>query len=260
MKNFITNLDSIQIYAYIRAKFNGVSDPKNGNTIVLGLAAKDDEGKYRCLSINPEDEDISINSPECKLAAVYWGGALEPTDTRRVFVKSKQDLLNVMNSIKPADPAIILRKLAEDSTRIYWVLVKEKGLISVDKTTYNSSRYDVPMPNDGECVDDCDEYCRYAAKAYWAVEDAIDTIWQIKANLVERVKRFCIAAKAADDAEIAEGAKRIDQLLKFQSQFKSVEEKIADKWNSMSTEDKAKALKIKKTAPKKSVKKTAKKK
>lgn len=35
----------------------------------------------------------------------------------------------------------------------------------------------------------------------------------------------------------------------------NVEEKIDEKWNSMSTEDKAKALKIKKTVPKKASKK-----
>ena len=83
-------------------------------------------------------------------------------------------------------------------------------------------------------------------------------IWDKTIILLDRIRLFCEQAKAVEDRELATGAATISKLLAFQEQSKSVEERIATTWNAMSTEDKAKALKI--TTPKKATsKKNAKK-
>ena len=259
MDNYIANFDSTKIYARIGSKYrDDVGDLKDASAIALGLAAKDPEGKYRCLGYASANE-FPPASPRCQLSRVSYALYNTIDDYRsRTLVESKEDVVKLMNSIKPEGPAIILRKQTNHSTLIYWTKVNERGMISVAKDSFSACTHDIPLPTNGDTIlDGVGGEVRYDCTAFWSVEEAVDTIWPIMTNLIDRVKRFCIAAKAADDAELAVGAKRIDQLLKFQSQFKSVEEQISDKWNSMSTEDKAKALKIKKTAPKKTVKKAA---
>lgn len=99
----------------------------------------------------------------------------------------------------------------------------------------------------------------YMSQVYWNVADAMKVIWYKAILLLDRIRLFCEQAKAVEDRELANGAATISKLLAFQEQSKSVEERISTKWNSMSTEDKAKALKIstpkKATAKKKKAKK-----
>jgi hypothetical protein len=83
-------------------------------------------------------------------------------------------------------------------------------------------------------------------------------IWDKTIILLDSIRLFCEQAKAVEDRELATGAATISKLLAFQEQSKSVEERIATTWNALSTEDKAKALKITKAKPRKTTKKAKK--
>ena len=129
-----------------------------------------------------------------------------------------------------------------------------KGTIAVRYHSRGEAyQRDIPLPQDGELVDDASKDwsgSEYRCNVFWNGADAAKSLWDKALKDLKRLQDFCKREKEKEDKELAVGATRIDALLKFQENAKTIEEKISEKWNSMSTEDKARTLKIARKAAK----------
>jgi len=165
------------------------------------------------------------------------------------IVSSPEEATEFFCQFKPSEPSVTMR--LTHCAIAYWSTVSPKGTIKVIRCATGSCcsrvNVDIPLPDNNAIVDDgSDRYdgALYKSCTHWNVADAIKQIWNIAITRLETVRQFCYDEINKENAELATGQKRIDALLKFQNNAKSVEEKIVSTWNNMSLEEKAKALRI----------------
>lgn len=119
----------------------------------------------------------------------------------------------------------------------------------------------VNLPNDGDFVMDGNgQYygSTWRAVVNWnALNGATAVINHINA-IIEKVRADARVLEEQDRKERAHGATVLAKLRAAQEACRPITDRIADKWNSMSVDEKAKLLKITKS-PKKTTKGTAKK-
>jgi hypothetical protein len=247
MTDYIKNYKNIRICAHA---FNGNTLDKC-DRICLKFAVQCADGIWRTISTDTYKDVIHY-------ARVFNSDTIRETEQ---IVESPEELAEFFNKIKPKDqPAIALETTSHLFTR--WARVSAKGTIAVYyHTVAESHRADVPLPDNGRVINDAssgwmgDEYC---CNVFWNGADAMKSMWDDAVKQLTRLQEFCQREKAKDERELAVGANVLAKLAAFQEQSKSVEERIATTWNAMSTEDKAKALKIS-TTKKATAKKKAKK-
>lgn len=247
MSDYIKNYKNIRICAQAWNNSDAKTLDKC-DRVSLKFAVLCMDGIWRTISTDTWNNTVSY-------ARVFNNDTLKETEK---VVESPDELTEFINRIKPTDaPSIVLERTNHSFAR--WAKVSPKGTIGVHYHTVGESHYqEIPLPQNGEVIKDASPSWQgdfYNCNVYWNGADAAQSLWEHATSVLDRLKEFCRTELENEKRELSVGASRIDALLKFQSQAKSVEDQITDKWNSMSTEDKAKALKIKKP-----VKKTAKKK
>jgi hypothetical protein len=254
MTDYIKCPENIKICVHLHEKSTlDVKDIKNCNAVSLRLAILCTDGKYRFICTNDMKNPVYV-----RLNAI---DVMNPDVDK--LVGSVNELTEYFCRIKPTDcPSVAMRPT--HCCMAYWSKVSQKGTIKVTHRSRNSilsrDQVDIPLPNNNMVVDDgTDRYdgTLYMSCTHWDVTEAMSHIWRKIQEYKKTITEFCLREKAKEEAEYAVGVTRLDALLKFQEQAKSIEEKISSKWNSMSTDDKALALKLipTKKATAKSVKK-----
>jgi hypothetical protein len=221
---------------YIK-QYNEIRIVATGNgQMKLKFAVKMNDGKYHYVIFRKEDFDITeafINST--------------PVPDARV-VESPEELTEYFTQFKPTDsPAIVMTDTKDDFAQ--WKPVSPKGTVAVRQYVtplfFHPSRVEIPLPADhSKVMDAAGGENVYESDVFWDPTEAMLAIWENATAKLKRIVDFCRKEEANEKKELAVGAARIDALLKFQEKTKSVEERISAKWNSMSTAEKAKALKI----------------
>ena len=244
MKYFVENYKDIRICAHAFSDWSGYKTLAECDRVSLRFAVPCGNGEWYTIT-------TYTNMGELSAARVFCHDRVK--DTEKV-VETPAELAEFINGIKPKDaPSIVLEETGHSFAR--WAKVSPKGTIGVHYHQ-SASSYDkeIPLPQDGEIVYDASKDwsgSEYRCNVFWNGADAAKSLWDKALNDLKRLQDFCKREKENEDKELAVGATRIEALLKFQANAKTLEEKISEKWNSMSTEDKAKALKIGKTAKKK---------
>ena len=255
MKPYLKNFKTIKIYAHLRSRDDSTERIMANRTgIALGLCVLGDDGLRRIIAVGT-DHGMTMDDPDSVITSVTIHSLMAEHDASNVIVDSPQDIIDVLNSVKPANqPAILLHKATDAgndrplfSTVVYWEPVDPKGNISVKEDNRAHRTKKVPVPEHKSWVRTGSihtDFDYYNAQAYWTPDEIAAKIWNIKKNLADRIKKFCAAEQQQDEIELSHGKSVLEQIMKFQTKTKSLEEKINEKWNDMSTEDKAKALKI----------------
>ena len=256
MADYIKRPDLIKICAHLNDRSgHETKSTKDCNGVCLTFVVECADGRYHKLNWYEKDGVMHY---------VRIADAINPTFDK--LVDSPEEVTEFFSTIKPTDePSVAMHITASYYNTVYWNKVTPKGTIRTIRRSRGSvcgrDSVFIPLPEDRTLVEDgSDRYdgSLYWSQVYWNVADAMKVIWDKTIILLDRIRLFCEQAKAVEDRELATGAATISKLLAFQEQSKSVEERIATTWNAMSTEDKAKALKI--TTPKKATsKKNAKK-
>ncbi len=250
MTDYIKNYKSIRICAHAFNHYN-VDTLDKCERICLKFAVQCADGKWRTICTDTYNKEINY-------ARIFNSDTLKATEQ---IVESPEELTEFFNKIKPKNqPAIALETTDHSFTR--WVRVSPKGTIAVYCHSVASSyREEIPLPDNGRVIGDASPSWmgdEYNCNVCWNGADAMKAMWDHAVMQLTRLHEFCKREKAKDEKELAAGANVLAKLAAFQEQAKSVEEQISDKWNAMSTEDKAKALKITKTKPRKTTKKAKK--
>ena len=237
MADYIKKYNNIRICAHAFYASGMASSLKGCTHISLKFAVPCADGIWRTITTNTYETDITY-------ARIFTNDTIKATEK---VVESIDELTEFFNSFKPADaPSIVLN--VTDNSFARWVNVSPKGTIRVYRHTVATSfSTDIPLPQDGEVIGDASpswQGSMYNCNVYWNSADAMKALWGKALSDLDRLKKFCRIEKEKDDKELAVGATRIDALLKFQESAKSIETQIADKWNAMSTEDKAKVLNL----------------
>ena len=241
MVEYIKNYKNIRICA--RAfNYSSVDTLDNCDRIMLKFAVQCADGIWRTLTTDTYKDEIHY-------ARVYTSDKVKETEK---IVETPEELTEFFKQIKPKDqPAIALETTGHGFTR--WVRVSPKATIRVYYHSVGSSyNQEIPLPDNGQVIRDASPSWRgdeYNCNVFWNEADAMKSMWGYAVKQLTRLQEFCKREKAKDEKELAAGATVLAKLAAFQEQAKSVEEQISDKWNSMSTEDKAKALKITKAKP-----------
>jgi hypothetical protein len=224
MKDFVENYKDIRLCAHV-----------SEDQIRLYFAVVCPDGKWRTITT-----DVTYRA-EIHYARVYGYDALKNTEK---VVNTPAELTEFVSLFKPTDaPSIALYTAEKGFVRL--AKVSPKGTIGVHYHTDGYSHYkDIPLPQDGTVITDASIKWNDMCYVHWNLSDALENLWDRGLRDLKRLQDFCKREKEKEDKELAVGATRIDALLKFQENAKTIEEKISEKWNSMSTEDKAKALKI----------------
>lgn len=233
MLDYIKNYKNIHICAHA---FNG-DTLKECDRVSLTFAIQCADGIWRTICTNTYDDEIQY-------ARIFNSDIIK--DTEQV-VESPEELADFFNKFKPKDkPAIALETTSHGFAR--WAKVSAKGTIVVYYHTIGESyREEIPLPDNGTVTRDASPSWmgdRYQCNVFWNGADAMKSLWDDAVKQLTRIQEFCKREKAKDEKELAAGANVLAKLAAFQEQSKSVEERIATTWNAMSTEDKAKALKI----------------
>lgn len=244
MKDFVENYKDIRICAHAFSDLGGCKTLADCTHVALTFAVPCANGEWYTITTDTYSEQIHY-------ARIFCHDMVKETEK---VVETPAELAEFINGIKPKDaPSIVLEESGHAFAR--WAKVSPKGTIAVHYHSGGDAYLrDIPLPQDGELVDDASKDWRgseYHCNVFWSGADAAKSLWDKALNDLKRLQAFCKREREKEDKELAVGATRIDALLKFQENAKSIEEKISEKWNSMSTEDKAKALKIGKTAKKK---------
>lgn len=240
MTDYIKRPDLIKFCAHLNDRSgHETKSTKDCNGVCLTLVVECTDGCYHKLNWYEKDGVVQY---------VRIADTINPTYDK--IVTSPDEVTEFFSTIKPTDAPSVAMHITH-CLMAYWNKVTPKGTIRTIRRTRNScccrdSVY-IPLPDDKTIVDDgSDRYdgFLYMSQVYWNVADAMKAIWDKASLLLDRIRLFCEQAKAVEDRELANGAATISKLLAFQAKTKSVEEQIATTWNAMSTEDKAKALKI----------------
>lgn len=204
--------------------------------VKLDFAVKQNDGKY--YYVNRWEENNVI-----KKVFIYSNGTLEPNDR---VVESPDELVDYFTHFKPTDaPAIVMTDTKESFAQ--WKPVSPKGTIAVRQRIsrwFHTDSVEILLPNDHCKVLDGGSEDVYESDVFWNPAEAMLAIWENASKELKRIVDFCRKEETIEQKDLAVGATRIAALLKFQEKTKSVEERISSKWNSMSTSEKAKALKI----------------
>jgi hypothetical protein len=244
MKDFVENYKDIRICAHAYSDWSGCKTLAECDRVSLRFAVPCGNGEWYTITTYTHMGELSA-------ARVFCHDRVTATEK---VVETPAELAEFINGIKPKDaPSIVLEETGHSFAR--WAKVSPKGTIGVHYHQCASSyEKEIPLPQDGEIVYDASKDwngSEYRCNVFWNGADAAKSLWDNALNNLKRLQDFCKREKEKEDKELAVGATRIEALLKFQNNAKTIEEKISEKWNSMSTEDKAKALKIGKTAKKK---------
>ena len=244
MKDFVENYKDIRICAHAFSDWSGCKTLAECDRVSLKFAVPCGNGEWYTITTYTDMGELSA-------ARVFCHDRVKETEK---VVETPAELAEFLNGIKPKDaPSIVLEETGHSFAR--WAKVSPKGTISVHYHSRGDAyQRDIPLPQDGELVDDASKDWRgyeYRCNVFWNGSDAAKSLWDKALNDLKRLQDFCKREKEKEDKELAVGATRIDALLKFQANAKTIEEKISEKWNLMSTEDKAKALKIGRAAKKK---------
>ena len=246
MKDFVENYKDIRICAHAFSKWSEAKTLSECDRVSLRFAVPCGNGEWYTIT-------TYTNMGEISAARIFCHDRVKETEK---VVETPAELAEFINGIKPKDaPSIVLEETGHSFAR--WAKVSPKGTIGVNYHQNASSYHkDIPLPADGDIVGDASEGWHgpeYRCNVFWNGADAAKSLWDKALNDLKRLQDFCKREKEKEDKELAVGATRIEALLKFQANAQTIEEKISEKWNSMSTEDKARALKIaRKTAkPKK---------
>ena len=250
MTDYIKNYKSIRLCAHAFNHYD-VETIDKCELICLKFAVQCADGKWRTICTDTYNKEINY-------ARIFNSDTLKATEQ---VVESPEELTEFFNKIKPKNqPAIALETTDHSFAR--WARVSAKGTIAINYHTIGEShRADIPLPDNGTVIGDASPSwrgSRYQCNVCWNGADAMKALWDYAVMQLTRLQEFCKREKAKDEKELAAGANVLAKLAAFQEQAKSVEEQISDKWNAMSTEDKAKALKITKTKPRKTTKKAKK--
>ena len=250
MTDYIKNYKSIRICAHAFNHYN-VDTLDKCERICLKFAVQCKDGNWRTICTDTYNKEINY-------ARIFTSDTIKATEK---IVESPEELAEFFNKIKPKDqPAIALETTDHSFAR--WARVSAKGTIAVYYHSVASSyREEIPLPDNGRVIGDASPSWmgdEYNCNVFWNGADAMKALWDHAVRQLTRLQEFCKREKAKDEKELAAGANVLAKLAAFQEQAKSVEEQISDKWNSMSTEDKAKALKIAKAKPRKTTKKAKK--
>lgn len=246
MKDFVKNYKDIRICAHAFSDWGSCKTLAECDRVSLKFAVQCGNGEWYIIT-------TYTNMGEFSAARIFCHDRVTATEK---VVNTTAELAEFINGIKPNDaPSIVLEEAGHSFAR--WAKVSPKGTIGVHYHQ-NASSYEkgIPLPQDGEMVYDAtndwsgSEYC---CNVFWNGADAAKSLWDKALNDLKRLQEFCKSEKEKDDKELEVGATRIEALLKFQENARTIEDRIAEKWNSMSTDDKARTLKIaRKTAkPKK---------
>ena len=256
MADYIKRPDMIKICAHLNDRSgHETKSTKDCNGVCLTFVVECADGRYHKLNWYEKDGVMHY---------VRIADAINPTFDK--LVESPEEVTEFFSTIKPTDePSVAMRITESYYNTVYWTKVTPKGTIRTIRRSRGSicgrDSVFIPLPEDWTIVEDgSDRYdgSLYMSQVYWNVADAMKAIWDKTILLLSRIRLFCEQAKKVEDRELANGAATISKLLAFQEQAKSVEERIATTWNAMSTEDKAKALKITKAKPRKTTKKAKK--
>ena len=250
MTDYIKNYKNIRICAHAFSYGDGRTLDQC-DRIRLTFAVQCADGIWRTISTDTYYSEIHY-------ARVFNNDTIKENEQ---VVESPEELAAFFNKIKPKDqPAIALEITSHGFAR--WARVSAKGTIAVYYHTIGEShREEIQLPDNGTVTHDASPSWRgdfYQCNVFWNGADAMKALWDDAVKQLTRLQEFCKREKAKDEKELAEGANVLAKLAAFQEQSKSVEERIATAWNAMSTEDKAKALKIR-TPKKATTKKKAKK-
>jgi hypothetical protein len=243
MADYVKNYDEIRICAHAYSKWSETKTLSECDRVSLRFAVRNDSGEWYTITTYTE-------SGEIRCARIFCHDRVKPTEK---VVETPAELADFFNSLKPKDaPSIVLEETGHSFAR--WASVSPKGTIGVNYHHVASSYHkDIPLPADGDIVWDASESWQgseYRCNVYWNGTDAAKSLWDKALNDLKRLQDFCKREKENEDKELAVGATRIEALLKFQENTRTIEDRIAEKWNSMSTEDKARTLKIARKAAK----------
>lgn len=181
-------------------------------------------------------------------------------DDHTQFVETAEDLLTVLNQYKPEGDCVLLTH----DRCAYWVPVNEKGQIRTYREKPFSGSQEkvmVELPNDGSFVRDGNgQYygSTWCATVNWNALNGATAVINHMNAIIEKVRASARVLEEQDRKERAHGATVLAKLRAAQEACRPITDRIADKWNSMSVDEKAKLLKITKS-PKKTTKGTAKK-
>lgn len=244
MKDFVENYKDIRLCAHAFSEaWSGCKTLADCTHVALTFAVPCANGEWYTITTDTYSEQIHY-------ARIFCHDRVKETEK---VVNTPAELAEFINGIKPKDaPSIVLEETGHAFAR--WAKVSPKGTIAV---RYHSGgeayQRNIPLPQDGELVDDASRDWRgseYRCNVFWNGADAAKSLWDNALKNLKRLQDFCKAEKEKEDKELAVGATRIDALLKFQENARTIEDRIAEKWNSMSTEDKARTLKIARKAAK----------
>ena len=243
MKDFVENYKDIRLCAHAFSDWSGCKTLADCTHVLLKFAVPCGNGEWYTITTYTHMGELSA-------ARIFGHDRVKETEK---VVETPAELAEFINGIKPKDaPSIVLEETGHSFAR--WAKVSPKGTISV---RYHSGgdayQRDIPLPQDGELVDDASKDWRgseYRCNVYWNSADAAKSLWDKALNNLKRLQDFCKREKEKETRELAVGATRIEALLKFQENARTIEDRIAEKWNSMSTEDKARTLKIERKAAK----------
>jgi len=243
MKDFVENYKDIRLCAHAFSDWSGCKTIADCTHVSLKFAVPCGNGEWYTITTYTHMGELSA-------ARIFCHDRVKETEK---VVETPAELAEFINGIKPKDaPSIVLEETGHSFAR--WAKVSPKGTIAVRYHSGGDAYHrDIPLPQDGELVDDASKDWRgseYRCNVFWNVADAAKSLWDKALNDLKRLQDFCKREKEKEDKELAVGATRIDALLKFQENAKTIEEKISEKWNSMSTEDKARTLKIARKSPK----------
>ena len=243
MDDYVKNYDGIRICAHAYGRNDG-STLSECDRVSLKYAVRMANGEWYTITTH------TTESGEYQYARIFCHDRVKPTEK---VVETPAELAEFFNSIKPKDtPSIALEETGHYFAR--WASVSPKGTIGVHyHHAAESYHKEIPLPMDGDIVEDASESWRgseYRCNVFWNGSDAMASLWTKAVDGLARLKDFCRREKEREDRELAVGATRIDALLKFQENSRTIEDRIAEKWNSMSTEDKARTLKIARKTPK----------
>ena len=243
MAEYVKNYDEIRICVHAFSEWSGCKTLAECDRVSLRFAVPCGNGEWYTITTYTHMGELSA-------ARVFCHDRVKETEK---VVEIPAELAEFMNGIKPKDaPSIVLEEAGHSFAR--WAKVSPKGTIGVNYHQNASSYHkEIPLPMDGNIVEDAAETwngSEYRCNVFWNGADAAKSLWDKALNDLKRLQDFCRREKEKETRELAVGAARIDALLKFQENARTIEDRIAEKWNSMSTEDKARTLKIARKAAK----------